>query len=101
MYNRRRSGRGGNMHSERDPHMIKQTFNSETITQTPDTEGSGEQAAVTSFTPHERNSTFEKDLAHVINRHSRENGSNTPDFILAAYLADCLENFNRITSWRG
>jgi hypothetical protein len=50
--------------------------------------------------PHEKNSAFEKDLAEVINRHSRENGSNTPDFILAAYLADCLENFDRILAWR-
>jgi hypothetical protein len=34
------------------------------------------------------------DLASVINRYSRENGSNTPDFILAQYLANCLDAFD-------
>lgn len=39
-------------------------------------------------------SDFQKELAAVINRHSRESGSNTPDFILAAYLSACLDAFN-------
>lgn len=30
----------------------------------------------------------------MINTHSEENGSNTPDYILAKYLDDCLEAFN-------
>lgn len=34
--------------------------------------------------------SLEKDLAAVLNRYSRENASNTPDFILAQYLAGCL-----------
>ena len=38
--------------------------------------------------------TFEKKLEHLINEYSRENGSDTPDFILAAYLERCLLNFN-------
>ena len=38
--------------------------------------------------------TFEKELEEVINRHSQENGSNTPDFILAQYLASCLAAWN-------
>lgn len=38
---------------------------------------------------------FRKDLASIINRHSKENGSDTPDFMLAEYLADCLELFDR------
>jgi hypothetical protein len=37
---------------------------------------------------------FRKDLEAVINKHSMENGSNTPDFILAEYLAACLEAFD-------
>lgn len=37
---------------------------------------------------------FEKDLAELINRHSKENESNTPDFILAKYLNAVLQNFN-------
>lgn len=36
---------------------------------------------------------FEKDLAAVINRHCKENGSNTPDFVLARYLANCLDAY--------
>jgi hypothetical protein len=39
--------------------------------------------------------TFEQDLQNLINSHSMENGSNTPDFILARYLKMCLENFNQ------
>jgi len=40
---------------------------------------------------------FEKELEQLINHHSQENGSNTPDFILAQYIRACLENFNRTT----
>lgn len=39
---------------------------------------------------------FTRELAAVINRVSRENASNTPDFILAHYLADCLKAFERV-----
>ena len=38
--------------------------------------------------------SFEKNLERLINRHSIENGSNTPDFILAEYLRTCLNAFN-------
>lgn len=38
-----------------------------------------------------------KDLETTINSNSLENGSNTPDFILACYLHDCLQAFNRAT----
>ena len=38
---------------------------------------------------------LEREIAAVINRHSLENGSNTPDFLLAQFLLDCLEAFNR------
>jgi hypothetical protein len=43
----------------------------------------------------ERNSEFRNALAALINRNSMENGSDTPDFILARYLVDCLEVFDR------
>lgn len=33
---------------------------------------------------------FQDELATLINRHSLENGSNTPDFLLADFLCDCL-----------
>lgn len=35
--------------------------------------------------------SIEKDLADLINKQSRENRSNTPDFILAQYMARCLK----------
>lgn len=37
---------------------------------------------------------FEKELAHLINCHSMENVSDTPDFILAQYLTMCLTAYN-------
>lgn len=42
-----------------------------------------------------RDTQFRKELEALINRHSRENVSDTPDFILAEYLQGCLENFDR------
>ena len=43
----------------------------------------------------ERRDVFIKDLEQLINKYSMENGSNTPDFLLADYLIGCLDNFNR------
>jgi hypothetical protein len=37
---------------------------------------------------------FQADLTALINKYSLENGSNTPDFLLADYLVDCLAVFN-------
>ena len=34
-----------------------------------------------------------RDFAALLNRHSRENYSNTPDFILAEFLVHCLRSF--------
>ncbi len=39
-------------------------------------------------------SEFTKKLTNLLNCTSQENGSNTPDFILAEYLRDCLDVFN-------
>lgn len=38
---------------------------------------------------------FRKELEALLNRHSRENGSNTPDFILAEFLSQQLALFDR------
>lgn len=38
--------------------------------------------------------TFRKELAQLLNYHSLESGSDTPDFILAKYLANCLVAFD-------
>lgn len=39
-------------------------------------------------------------LKELLNRESAENGSDTPDFILATYLMDCLSAFNRMVRAR-
>ena len=43
------------------------------------------------------------DLAQLLNRFSRENESDTPDFVLAEFLVNCLDAFdlatNRRTGW--
>lgn len=48
---------------------------------------------------------FQKELESLINRHCKENESNTPDFILAQYLGSCLSVFNQAVqqreSWYG
>lgn len=44
--------------------------------------------------------TFQRDLESLINRHSIEGGSGTPDFILAAYMKSCLEAFDMATRRR-
>lgn len=40
------------------------------------------------------------DIEDAINRHSAENGSNTPDFILAEYLTDCLAVWDKAVTAR-
>ena len=37
---------------------------------------------------------FEEELRALINKHSMENGSDTPDFILAHFLVECLIVFD-------
>lgn len=44
--------------------------------------------------------TFVEELRYLINRYSKENGSNTPDFILAEYLSECLDIFNKTVKRR-
>lgn len=44
--------------------------------------------------------SFREDLETLINRHSKENGSDTPDFILADYLIFCLNAFDQAVSAR-
>ena len=48
---------------------------------------------------------FEAELRHLLNCCSRENGSDTPDFVLARYLTACLEAFDtaveRREAWYG
>ena len=41
-----------------------------------------------------------KEIETSINRVSAENGSNTPDFILAEFLTDCLAAFDKASRAR-
>lgn len=43
---------------------------------------------------------FIDELAVLINKYSLENRSNTPDFILAEYMVDCLRSFERTSNVR-
>ena len=39
--------------------------------------------------------TFQQELEALINKHSLERHSDTPDFILAEYMATCLHALNK------
>lgn len=43
---------------------------------------------------------FRKELESVINRHSMENGSDTPDFLLAEYLTAQLNLWDQFVTRR-
>lgn len=49
--------------------------------------------------------SFYEELAQLINRHSKENASGTPDHILADYLVGCLDVYDKTirtrSAWRG
>lgn len=44
--------------------------------------------------------SLEKELSELLNRHSAENRSNTPDFILAGFLTGCLVSWHQSTRRR-
>lgn len=46
-------------------------------------------------------SGLESELSSLLNKHSAENPSGTPDFILASYLTGCLDVFNKTVTHRG
>lgn len=48
----------------------------------------------------EEKKTFAKELENLINRYSKENDSNTPDFILANYLLMCLRSGEYLVNMR-
>ncbi|MAG26519.1 hypothetical protein CMI47_13310 [Candidatus Pacearchaeota archaeon] len=47
-----------------------------------------------------KNNSLEREIKDILNKTSRENISDTPDFILAEYLIDCLEAFEKATNKR-
>lgn len=44
--------------------------------------------------------TFEEALEKLLNQYSKENYSDTPDFILAKYISACLEAYNQTVTAR-
>lgn len=44
---------------------------------------------------HKRDEEFKIKLKNLINEYNQENKSDTPDYILAIYVNDCLDAFNR------
>ena len=45
-------------------------------------------------------SEFNDDLTFLLNKHSRENNSDTPDWILSEYMQHCLHAFEQATIHR-
>jgi len=45
-------------------------------------------------------SDLHDELQSLLNRHSKENGSNTPDHVLAEYLVSCLAAFDHAMRMR-
>jgi hypothetical protein len=43
---------------------------------------------------------FERELEGLINKHSKENDSNTPDFLIAQFLVRCLDAWNETSNAR-
>ena len=43
---------------------------------------------------------FRSKLSSLLNEHSKENGSNTPDFVLRDFLCSCLAAFDAATQSR-
>jgi hypothetical protein len=39
--------------------------------------------------------SFNDELSALLNKYSKENASDTPDFILAQYISDCLDTFSQ------
>ena len=48
----------------------------------------------------EQDKLFECELGSLLNKHSQENASNTPDWVLAQFLRGCLAAWNQGTQQR-
>lgn len=44
--------------------------------------------------------SFTEELINLISKYSKENDTDTPDFILAKYLEGCLRNFSQAVNAR-
>lgn len=45
-------------------------------------------------------SEFQEEFSALLNKHSKENGSNTPDFILVEFLSKVLRSFDYAVNHR-
>ena len=70
--------------------IVKQDFNTATII--PD--------AVKRGVSKQDRKEFRVELEEILNTNCMENGSDTPDFILAKYLSDCLKAFDKAVTRR-
>lgn len=52
------------------------------------------------YEPAEPRHDLQAELASLLNRFSRENASNTPDFILASFMMGALRAFEACAKWR-
>lgn len=52
------------------------------------------------FAKENKYNRFRKEIEQVINKHSLENQSDTPDFVLAEYLKGCLKAFDKAVNAR-
>lgn len=50
--------------------------------------------------PKEQELTFEKELEALINKYSIENGSDTPDFLIAEFMSNCLIAYQQVVTKR-
>lgn len=50
--------------------------------------------------PKENEMDFRRELQDLINKHSMENDSNTPDFLLAEYIEGCMNTFAKVMKAR-
>ena len=48
---------------------------------------------------------FKKELIHLLNKYSKESDSDTPDYMLAQYIINCLAALTQVTrvrdKWHG
>lgn len=47
-----------------------------------------------------KEANFTEELVYLINRYSIDNDLNTPDFIIAQYMVDCIKSLERATRTR-
>jgi hypothetical protein len=52
------------------------------------------------WNPKEQGLTFERELESLINKYGIERGSDTPDFLIAEYMSNCLIAYQQVVTKR-